>query len=195
MTGLEEKLKAMAEADLRLRSELAASGALFGGYHPDMEALHIENARALESIIDAIGGWPHEGIAGKEGAEAAWLIAQHAISLPDFQRRVLALLQESAPHVPPAHAAYLEDRIRAFEGRPQLYGTQFDWDDNGVLTTGPIEDEANVDRRRADVGLPPLAEKIAEMTRRAESEGEKPPVDAKERKKKAEMWARKVGWR
>lgn len=195
MTRLEGKLKAMAEADLEMRSALAAAGVLFDGYHPEMEALHIANAQALEKIIDDIGGWPQEDIAGKEGAEAAWLIAQHAISLPDFQRRVLVLLKESAGHVPPAHAAYLEDRIRKFEGRPQLYGTQFDWDENGVLTTGPIEDKAGVDKRRAAVGLPPLTEKITDMRRRAAAEGEKPPADLKERNKKAEQWAKKVGWR
>jgi hypothetical protein len=32
---------------------------------------------------------------------------------------------------PALQAAMLEDRIRAFEGRPQRYGTQFDWDANG----------------------------------------------------------------
>ncbi|HYD19193.1 MAG TPA: DUF6624 domain-containing protein, partial [Patescibacteria group bacterium] len=121
-----QRLKAMADADLRKREELVAAGVLFDGYHPEMEAVHIRNAKELELIIDAVG-WPHEGIAGAEGAEAAWLIAQHAISLPAFQRRVLALLKANASDVPPAQIAMLEDRIRRFEGRPQLYGTQFDW--------------------------------------------------------------------
>lgn len=33
----------------------------------------------------------------------------------------------------PGNLAYLTDRIAVFEGNPQLYGTQFDWDENGEL--------------------------------------------------------------
>ena len=192
---ISQRLKDMAAADLRKRDELVAAGVLFDGYHPDMEELHIENAKELEAIIDDIGGWPHEGIAGAEGAEAAWLIAQHAISLPDFQRRVLGLLKENASQVPPVQVAMLEDRIRRFEGKPQLYGTQFDWDENGQLSPGAIEDEANVDLRRAKVGLNPLKDRIAEMRRRAETEGDKPPADIAKRRKDMENWAKKAGWR
>lgn len=188
------RLTDMAADDLRKRDALIAAGTLFDGYHPDMEALHIHNAKELEAIIDAVG-WPHRGIAGVEGAEAAWLIAQHAISLPDFQRKVLRLLKENAGDVPPAQIAMLEDRIRRFEGKPQLYGTQFDWDENGQLSAGAIEDAANVDARRANVGLNSLKERTEEMRRRAESEGDKPPADMMKRRKDAEVWAKKVGWR
>lgn len=189
-----QRLKDMAAADLRMRDELIAAGALFDGYHPEMEALHIAHARELETIIDTIG-WPHQGIAGVEGAEAAWLVAQHAISLPDFQRKVLGLLKENAGDVPPAQIATLEDRIRRFEGKPQLYGTQFDWDENGQLSAGAIEDEANVDARRAAVGLNTLSERTAEMRGRAASEGDKPPVDRAKRSAEMDAWARKTGWR
>lgn len=189
-----QRLKDMASADLRMRDKLVAVGALFDGYHPDMEALHIAHARELETIINTIG-WPHQGIAGVEGAEAAWLIAQHAISLPDFQRHVLRLLKENANDVEPAQIAMLEDRIRRFEGKPQLYGTQFDWDENGQLSPGAIEDAANVDRRRASVGLNSLKERTDEMRNRAAAEGDKPPADMAKRRKDMESWAKKAGWR
>lgn len=188
------QLKDMAAADLRKRDELIAAGVLFDGYHPEMEALHIDNAKKLEAIIDAVG-WPHQGIAGTDGAEAAWLVAQHAISLPDFQRKVLQLLKGNANDVPPAQIAMLEDRIRKFEGRPQLYGTQFDWDENGQLSAGAIEDEANVDARRAGVGLNSLQQRTEEMRNRAASEGDRPPADMAKRRKDMDAWAKKTGWR
>lgn len=188
------QLKDMAAADLRKRDELIAAGVLFDGYHPDMEALHIDNAKKLEVIIDAVG-WPHQGIAGADGAEAAWLVAQHAISLPYFQRKVLQLLKDNANDVPPAQIAMLEDRIRKFEGKPQLYGTQFDWDENGQLSPGAIEDEANVDHRRAAVGLNSLKERTDEMRNRAASEGDRPPADMAKRRKDMDVWAKKTGWR
>jgi hypothetical protein len=43
------------------------------------------------------------------------------------------------------------------EGKKQVYGTQCKLE-NGEAIPEPIEDEANVDKRRAEVGLQPLAE-------------------------------------
>jgi hypothetical protein len=43
------------------------------------------------------------------------------------------------------------------EGKKQLYGTQFTLKD-GEFIPSPIEDEANIDKRRKEVGLDTLAE-------------------------------------
>ena len=88
----------------------------------------------------------------------------------------------------------LEDRVRAFEGRPQYYGTQYDWDENGQLGPLPIEDPEHVDERRRSVGLGPLEEntrRIREETARA---GERPPPDRAERQRRKREWGRSVGW-
>jgi hypothetical protein len=66
--------------------------------------------------------------------------------------------------VDPAHVAYLADRVRMKEGRPQLYGTQLRERD-GRLVPFPIEDEERVDHRRARVGMPPLAEYVGDAAR------------------------------
>jgi len=192
-----EEIRAMAQEDLRMRAELAATGALFAGYHPDMERLHSANARRLEEIIADIDGWPCAAHVGEEAAEAAWLIVQHAIGLPDFQRGMLMLIRaaSAAGDVPAWQAAYLEDRICVFEGRPQTYGTQFDWDEAGMLSPAPIENAPDVNLRRAAVGLGPIEEKIEELRARARSEGDTPPQAPAKRRKDAEDWARKVGWR
>ncbi len=60
------------------------------------------------------------------------------------------------------HFAYLTDRVLLAEGKKQLYGTQFDWVD-GKLLPQPLEDEANVDKRRAEAGMSPLAQYAKEM--------------------------------
>ncbi len=90
-----------------------------------------------------------------------------------------------------AQVAYLEDRIAFFERRPQRYGTQFDWDERGMLSPWPIEDPDGVDARRAAVGLPPLADRIAQV--RKSAQGSVPPDYAR---RQAEMlaWSRSVGW-
>lgn len=185
-----------ANRDVQKRRELAASGLLFSGYHPDMEAIHIENARVLAEALDAIG-WPGRAKVEDDGAAAAFMILQHAISVPDLQRRGLALILESIPdgQANLLDAAYLSDRIAMYEGRPQTFGTQFDWDANGQLSPAPIRDEETVDERRAEIGLPPMADTIAEMRANVAAEGERAPPDYAERRAQFEQWARRVGWR
>jgi hypothetical protein len=189
-------LVAAARRDAETRTRLARSGALFDGYHPEMEAVHLENAALLERTINAIG-WPGHGVVGDEAASAAFMILQHAISRPDLQRRGLELILEAIPkgQANALDAAYLSDRIATFEGRAQVFGTQFDWDADGLLSPAPIGEPQGVDERRASVGLPPMAETIAHMRAGAAAESEKPPADLQQRRAEFEAWARRVGWR
>ncbi len=89
----------------------------------------------------------------------------------------------------------LDDRIRFFEGRPQRYGTQFDWDAEGNLSPGEVEDPQRLAERRLAVGLPPLEEQIKEARSRATSEGERPPADRRTYARAQDEWAARVGWR
>jgi len=194
--GPAERLVAMAREDLAKREELVQRGELFGGYHPEMRAVHDRNAAALLAILDE-SGWPTRSAAGEAAADAAWLIVQHAVGRPDLQRRCRDLMRDAvaAGEADPARLAMLEDRIRLFEGRPQLYGTQFDWDDAGELSPQPIESPDAVDARRAEVGLPPLAQRQAELRRQARREGDRPPEDRAARGRAFEAWLRETGWR
>jgi hypothetical protein len=149
---------AMREEDFRVRQELLDAGLLGGPYVPRMEAVHVKHAARLRQII-AEYGWPAEDIVGKDGAEAAWIIAQHAVGEPDFQRLVLRLLQECAAkgRAPAWHAAYLEDRIAMQEGRPQRYGSQWmDDPQDGCVRPWTLADPDHVNELRASVGLDPL---------------------------------------
>src|SRR5262249_50196693 len=92
-------------------------------------------------------------------------------------------------------AAYLSDRIAVFEGRPQTFGTQFDWDAQGQLSPAPIRDPQTIEERRASIGLPPLADSIAEMRASAAADVEVAPADLAQRREQFEAWARRVGWR
>src|SRR5258708_23895488 len=127
-----------------------------------MAVIHEKNASRLQAIIVQIG-WPTEFLVGERAAKAAWLIAQHAISQPEFERSCLKLLAEAAREhtVPLWQPAMLEDRIRMFEDRPQLYGTQLQPDAHGNMRPYTIEDPERVDERRRAVGLEPLADILA----------------------------------
>jgi hypothetical protein len=192
--ALAAELVELADEDQRVRAELVADGTLFDGYNPRMEEVHLHNAARLEAIVDE-HGWPGRELVGEAGSRAAFLIVQHAISLPSLQRRALPLLEEAAARgeVDPVQVAYLDDRIRTHEGRGQRYGTQFDWDEHGELSPLPLEDPDGVDERRAAAGLEPLEHKLRQM--RSDMEGEQPPADWAERRREIDAWARSVGWR
>ncbi len=116
----------------------------------------IENREQLKEIVDR-HGWPGRSLVGKDGAFAAWLLAQHSDLDPAFQKECLVLMEKMPDgEIEDQHVAYLTDRILVAEKKPQRYGTQFD----EAFKPRPLEDPQNVDIRRAKVGLPPLDEYI-----------------------------------
>jgi hypothetical protein len=192
---IREELLAMQSEDLRVREELLRANALdFGtGYNPTMESIHRKNAEKLRAILRELGRWPRRSTVGDDGAEAAWLVLQHAIGEPELERSCLPLLQEAAAcdEIPLWQVAYLQDRIAFFEGRPQLYGTQLFRDDEGFLAVYTLEFPDQVEVLRAAVDLPLLTDRI--KLRRTEK-----PVAIEEvlRDRAAmDVWARSVGWR
>src|SRR5919106_6187492 len=93
--SLRQELLELRAHDLRIRTEIERAGRLFRGYDPTMEAVHRRNSARLRAMV-AEHGWPTPSTAGTDGAEAVWLIVQHAIGEPDFQRRALPLFEQSA---------------------------------------------------------------------------------------------------
>lgn len=176
--------------DLAVRAELEADGLLFEGYHPRMEAVHRENAAQLRRLIEEMG-WPNEEVAGVDGAEAAWLIAQHAIGEPDFMRRARELVEEQAAvgKVPRWQFAYLDDRVRVSEGKPQRFGTQIELTPDGPVVC-EVEDPEGLEQRRRDLGLPPVAQGLGSMV------GDPRPTRGEYEMKRREeaAWRRRVGW-
>ncbi len=190
-----EKIISLKNADLELRDQLIRSGELGNGYHKEMQALHHKNAEILEEIIDHIG-YPATEKVGTEASEAAWLVIQHAIGSPDFMRKCLKLLENSVSKtkVETINMAYLSDRIAVFEGRPQLYGTQFDWDENGQLSPNPCDHPDQVNERRIVLGLNLLEEQTRIIRNRARKENRYPPEDLKQRNEEMQAWKKSVGW-
>ena len=170
----------MVMEDQRVREDLAADGSLFDGYHLQMAAVHQKNGQRLTGLVKQ-HGWLGKSLVGDDGAEAAWIILQHNIGDPEMQRGFLPVIKQAAAkgELPAKYAAMLEDRICMYEGRPQIYGTQYDWDEHGQLSPWPIADLSQIDKLR----------------KTAAKAGEKPPVDYLAHRKKMVDWCYQVGWR
>ena len=190
---LRRELLAMRSEDRRVRQELLESGELGGRYVPRMEEVHRKNAARLRELIE-LHGWPAEDIAGRDGAEAAWLITQHSIGEPDFQRRVLELLRAciAGNRVAAWHGTYLEDRIAIQEGRLRRYGTQWMQDPaDGRFRPFSLADADHVNDRRAQVGLGPM-QPIPEIGPVLPSEQRE---EIERNNRWWEQWLKDRGWR
>lgn len=122
-----------------------------------LKKIDAENTAWLKKVVDK-QGWPTTSMVGKTGSRAAWLLVQHADADRKFQRRCLDLMTKLPKgEVSLSNVAYLTDRVLLAEGKKQKYGTQFH-QVKGKFEPKPLEDPANVDKFRAEAGLPPLAE-------------------------------------
>jgi hypothetical protein len=157
---LREELLSMQQEDQRLLKKLLDCGELGETeYHPQMKVLHEKNNRRIKAIISE-HGWPGFSIVGKDGSKAAWLIVQHAVLDKAFMESTLPLLKQA---VDKGEAegwclAYLQDRVLTLSGKPQIYGSQHDFDENGMAYPLPIAEPEKVDTLRKGLGLGPLSE-------------------------------------
>jgi hypothetical protein len=127
-----------------------------------MQEVDEANTKWLKALVEK-DGWPTISRVGKDGAEAAWLLVQHADADRAFQRKCLDLMTGlPKEEVSQRELAYLTDRVLLGEGKKQRYGTQFT-QEGGKWQPLPLEDEADVDARRAEVGLEPLADYVKRL--------------------------------
>ncbi len=162
---LKNELIAMADEDQRILKELHDKGELGTvEYHPQIKNIHEKNTRRMKEIIAEVG-WPGINLVGEDGAEAAWLIVQHAVLDKSFMESCLPLLEKAvaSKQAKGRHLAFLHDRILTMSGKPQKYGTQFDINENGDVAAFPIENPQIVDRLREEIGLESLAERTKQM--------------------------------
>ena len=123
---------------------------------PDQwEKVDRDNQQWLKGVI-AEFGWPGKSLVGRDGAHAAWVIAQHANLDRPFQLQCLELMN-AAPksEVSSSDVAYLVDRVCEAEGRPQMFGTQLKQVD-GRLVLKEISDPESTNELREQAALMPI---------------------------------------
>ena len=158
-------------------------------YSDEMRSIHEENARFLEEVLENIS-MDDLMASPKDIADGVFLIIQHAISMPSFMKKMYHLLtQVSRPNN--VYIAYLEDRIRSFERQPQLYGTQYDYNEQGLMTMYWCDgDITTINQRRKSIGLSSVDENEQRFIHQPQlslNEAKKYIIDQHE-------WLVKSGW-
>lgn len=131
-----------------------------------MAKIDLRHQKQLKKILESIK-LPSVKNIGYDGAEAVWLIGQHAGYNLQLMKRILNLIKRTTKRNPKngyyRGIPYLIDRIRVMEGKPQLYGTQFWNNPSGIPTPYTIDDKKGLEKRRAEFGLQPFSEYLHEI--------------------------------
>ena len=115
------------------------------------------NRITIEAILDKYG-WLGTDVVGEQGNSTIFLVIQHSDQAT--QEKYLPMMRDAVKNgkASGSDLALLEDRIALKQGKRQIYGSQIGQNTKTKLYyVEPLEDPANVDKRRSDVGLDPIA--------------------------------------
>ncbi len=158
--ALREELLQMEKVDQEAREIWAAGGKMGDSSNDDPALLHLRdidtiNLQKLKHIVTQ-DGFPTVKMVGHSGMEAAFILTQHAD--PRFQAKTLPIVAArfKQGELSGQDYALLTDRVLRAQGKPQRYGSQVTWTDQGWKPE-PIADEAHVDERRHALGMMSMA--------------------------------------
>lgn len=164
---LQQELLKINEDDQKYRMQLDEVEKKHGYNSPQMQEIwqiigekDSINLIKVKSILDK-HGWVGPDKVGKTANQTLFLVIQHADLAT--QQHYLPMMREAVKtgNANGSALALLEDRVALREGRKQIYGSQIGRDNaSGKYFVSPLEDPDNVDKRRAEVGLPPLAQYV-----------------------------------
>ncbi len=155
-TTLRKELETLKQSNqMRVRADVAnnkRADDLFQG----LKETRNKNAAALCQMLKTYG-WPSAELVGAEGVEATFYLVKNSSSelQMDLLPVVIAAINKGV--LPRAEFPGYFDLLRLKVGLKQVFGTQATLA-NGFLVLYPIEAEAQVDARRKEFGLGPLAQ-------------------------------------
>lgn len=165
-----KQLLSIDDLDQRYRNQIEETISRFGSDSKETKLL-FKNMKTTDSLnliqVEAIinkHGWLGSDKIGSQANTTLFMVIQHS-ELPD-QIKYLPMMREAVKkgNAKASSLALLEDRVALKQGKRQIYGSQISWNmQTDVSFVAPLEDPDNVDRRRAEVGLPSLQSYLAEM--------------------------------
>jgi hypothetical protein len=152
--------------ELHKTADAPTRAALVEVWDRRIKPIDAANARRMRELMAGRSEWFRISEVGEPAALAAYLIVQHADLR--LQKAALALMEPllASGEANKSNYATMFDRVAIQEGRPQRYATQgTDCDGDRYVTPRELEDPANLDARRAAMGLEPMAEHLKIMNR------------------------------
>lgn len=127
------------------------------------DKIFIKEAQSIvDGQIEKTGRYPGRSTVGLMLESVAWSVMKQGDltylqkHLPLFQKAV----EEKELH--PRFVAAIIDKIEIFQGKPQIYGTQYQ-SVNGIPEPYPIKDRKNIDKLRIQMGLGAFGADRAEL--------------------------------
>jgi len=142
------------------------------------------NVIKISAILDKYG-WLGAEVIGGWGNNILFLVIQHSDIAT--QEKYLPMLRDAVKNgkASGSNLALLEDRVALRQGKHQIYGSQIGRDtETQLYYVSPLEDPDNVDKRRAAVGLNPIADYVSQWHIKWNVEQYKeelPAIEAKEK--------------
>ncbi|GGK38684.1 MULTISPECIES: DUF6624 domain-containing protein [Flavobacteriaceae] len=124
------------------------------------EKNHKENTEKLLNLLDKYG-WPTASQVTEYAAAGAALIINHTNY--EIRSKYFPMLEKAFKdgEAQPLRYAKMRDRLLVEEGKKQLFGTQWKFE-NSKRVPHPIKDPEYVDKRRAEIGLGSLSTYLKE---------------------------------
>ena len=159
MPGIRDELLRMQERDQ------AARDACVGGSAEEQAKCVVKigddidkpNTKRLNEIFNTYG-FPTAKLVGVDGVKAFILLMQHSGDIPLRKKSEPGMKRAYKTKViSPMEYTGFVDRLLVHQGKPQIYGSNFDMKD-GKLVMSPVRDPKKLDARRKAMGLIPIAE-------------------------------------
>lgn len=150
------------QGPIRLRDSL---GKLYGyeseAFNTQNEIYHknhlINEVKVLEILDNE--GWPKQSVIGEQGNRTICNVLQH--SSIEVRKKYLPMMKLAVKDkkLEPRFLARAEDRLATDRGELQIYGGQMKYyPETKGFNVWPVYDPENIDKRRAKIGLGPIAE-------------------------------------
>jgi len=120
----------------------------------------------LKNIIAKIG-YPTTKMVGKETSHQFFAMVQHSDADVAFQEKMLNTLSKEVTNgnVAAKDYALLTDRVQLALHKPQIYGTQVTYSEEGQATPKNLKDSTHVNQRRKKIGIKTLEEYLNKVTK------------------------------
>jgi len=127
-------------------------------YQKEYRKNHTLNIKKIKKILDKYD-WPELTQIGEQGNRTICNVLQHADQ--ETREHYIPLMKQAVldKKLEPRFLVRAEDRIATDKGELQIYGGQMKYyPETKSFNVWPVYDPLNIDKRRAEIGLEPIAE-------------------------------------